>query len=91
MNDDNPYRKLIAQFAKLKAALKRRSRGEHLRITMRMLRGRKYRAARKLIKAQLGRHRRWEAEAHIALNPWQEDALSFLWSEWSTRGLRAPR
>jgi hypothetical protein len=80
------YGKFIAKMRELSAFLVRRSRGDHLRSTLRMLHGRKYRAARKLIKRQLGWHRRWEAEAHIALNPWQEEALSFLWREWSIKG-----
>jgi hypothetical protein len=60
----------------------RRTRGESLSRTMRLyLRGRKFRAARKVIKRQLGWHRRWEAEAWIAMNPWQSELGAQVWCD----------
>ncbi len=87
IDDYSRFQERLREMAKL---WKPRSRAEGLRRTMRLLRGRKFRAVRKLLKRQLGWHRRWEAEAFIALNPWQEDAACCAWRDMALESGKRP-
>jgi hypothetical protein len=58
-----------------------KTRSQSMRSVLRMLRGRKFRPARKVIRQQLDWHRRWEAQAWIALNPWRQEAGFYAWQQ----------
>lgn len=85
MRNPDDYARFRERMKQLSAALKPRPRADGLRLVLRQLRGRKYRAARKVIKRQLGWHQRWQAEAFIALNPWQTDLACRVWADLSGR------